>query len=294
MPISWSRAKARVRASIASPAQDEPGEASARAEVTSDHFCRDVPSPKTAIDIFAGAWSSRLPAPYDELTGGQVALFDDARIHWGVEQFGGVMGMRVLELGPLEGGHTYMLDRKGASEVTAVEANQRAFLRCLIVKELLGIPSAGFLCGEFVKYLEQAVWSHAAPWDLCSAVGVLYHQQDPVALLELASKVSDRLLLWTHYYDEAVISARRELVAKFPSSSTAATAGFSHTLYRYEYGSALESVGFCGGLATWSHWMRRDEILGCLEHLGFKVIATAFDDPAHTNGPVFCVAAQRR
>ena len=53
----------------------------------------------------------------------------------------------MLELGPLEGAHTYMLDRAGASEVVAIEGNTRAFLKCLITKELLSMPSARFLVG---------------------------------------------------------------------------------------------------------------------------------------------------
>ncbi|MHB8594153.1 MAG: class I SAM-dependent methyltransferase, partial [Acidimicrobiales bacterium] len=141
--------------------------------------------------------------------------------------------MRVLELGPLEGGHSYMLDCLGASGVTAIEANQRAYLRCLIAKELLGIPSARFLCGDFMAYLQDAV-RRGASWDLCVAVGVLYHQKDPVSLLELATQVSDRLLLWTHYYDAEVIGRRPELAANFPSAERRTAAGFAHVLHRHE------------------------------------------------------------
>lgn len=265
---------------------------------TPSPFYRVAPSPKNAVDIFSGEWSSRLPAPYEELTGAQTGLFDDPRIHWGANQFGGVEGLRVLELGPLEGGHTYMLDRKGAREVVAIEANQRAFLRCLIVKELLGIPSGHFLCGDFVDYLADSVLGSnggaETRFDLCLAVGVLYHQQDPVALLDLCTRISDRVLLWTHYYDESVISSRPDLAGRFEAGQPTISAGFSHTLYRQHYGSALEWGGFCGGLETTSSWMLRDEILGCMEHLGFKVLGIEFDDPAHPNGPAFCVAANRR
>lgn len=140
-------------------------------------FSLEAPSPKTAIDIFAGEWSSDLPPPYDGLTGGNVPLFDDGRIRWGNDQFGGFRGMRVLELGPLEGDHTFLLDRLGVAETVAVEANRRAFLRCLLVKELLGIPSAKSLCGDFMRFLLIAA-ERGERWDACVAVGVLYHQCD--------------------------------------------------------------------------------------------------------------------
>ncbi len=37
--------------------------------------------------------------------------------------------MNILELGPLEGAHTYQL------RILAIEANAEAFLKCLVVKE---------------------------------------------------------------------------------------------------------------------------------------------------------------
>ncbi len=262
--------------------------------ITEDTFCRELPSPETAVDIFRGMWSSSLPPPHQTLTGGSADLFDDGRLKWANKIFDGITGMRVVELGPLEGGHTYMLDRLGALDVVSIEANKQAFLRCLVVKEILGIPSSHFLCGDFAEYLKSAVEHCSERWDLCLAVGVLYHQEDPVSLLELITKTSDRILLWTHYYDQNIVRLRSDLQAKFPSSETKTTAGFNHTLYRYEYGSALGWSGFCGGLASWSSWMTRDDILACLEFFNFDVLGIEFDHPDHANGPAFCVAARRR
>jgi hypothetical protein len=250
-------------------------------------FCHEAPSPHTAVDLFAGQWSSQLPPPYEKLTGGTTPLFDDERITWGAAQLGGVKDSGVLELGPLEGGHTFMLDRLGAAHVTAIEGNTRAFLRCLVVKELLGMPSAHFLCGDFVPYLRDAI-ERQERWDLCLAVGVLYHQQDPVGLLELVTQVSDRLLLWTHYYDAELQGPDFAI----PSEKT--TAGFDHTLYRREYGQTVDWPEFCGGLNQWTSWMTRTSLLSALDHFGFVVEGVAFDDAHHPNGPAFCTASRRR
>ena len=258
-----------------------------------DRFCRLAPSAGTLVGIFAGEWISRLPAPYQELSGGAADLFDDARIRWGVEQLGPVAGKRVLELGPLEGGHTYQLDRLGAREVTAVEGNTRAFLRCLVVKELLGMPSARFQHGDFVRYLEETAAAEER-FDLGLLVGVLYHQQDPVRLLALAAASCDQLLVWTHYYDRDALAAVPGLWRNFPSSEASETAGYRHTLYRHEYNETLGSTHFCGGMANWANWMARDDIVGCLDHLGFEVRGIGFDTLTHKNGPSFCVAAERR
>ncbi|HET8630288.1 MAG TPA: hypothetical protein VFL91_22955, partial [Thermomicrobiales bacterium] len=57
----------------------------------------------------------------DTLRAGTVPLFEDARITWAAEQFGGFAEKTVRELGPLEGAHTTMLERLGATSITAIE-----------------------------------------------------------------------------------------------------------------------------------------------------------------------------
>jgi len=258
-----------------------------------DTLCSVMPGPQTAVDLFAGQWISEWPSPYENLTGGTVALFEDDKITWGIDQFGGVKNMRVLELGPLEGGHTFMLDRLGVSEVTAIEANKQAFLRCLVAKEILSIPSARFLCGDFMAYLNDAV-DRGAHWDLCLASGVLYHQQEPVTLLELATQVSDRIYLWTQFYDANIIERRPDLAAKFSLPVETTAAGFQHSLYRYDYGhSVLGSLRFLGGLKSWATWMTRADILGAIQHFGFEPIGVV-DDTGHPNGPALYLTAERR
>ena len=59
-------------------------------------------------------------------------------------------GVDILELGPLEAGHTYALAQLGAN-ITAVEANAEAYLKCLLVKELLGIDKAKF-CSVIFRF----------------------------------------------------------------------------------------------------------------------------------------------
>src|SRR5689334_9292375 len=118
-----------------------------------DEYVKTAPSAQTALDIFRGEWLSILPPPLDQATGGASALFADLRLDWALRRIGGVQQRSILELGPLEGGHTYMLDGGGARSVVAIEANTRAYLKCLVVKEVLGIGSGRFLCGDFMEYL---------------------------------------------------------------------------------------------------------------------------------------------
>jgi SAM-dependent methyltransferase len=275
-------------------AQHKKEDASMLAERTIDvldHYVAPAPSPQNAIDLFRGEWSSRLPASLGGLEAGRALLFEDTRITWFEQEVGGFSGKTVLELGPLEGGHTYMLERGGAEQIIAVEANSRAFLKCLIVKELLGLTRVRFLCGDFLEYLR----APGPEYELCVASGVLYHMREPAELLALlARRCRGHLLLWTHYYDDAVISANPDLVPKFTAHRPTEFEDFSHSLHRYEYQQALGWSGFCGGPAPYSHWMTRVDILRGLDHFGFVDIRINFEAPDHPNGPSFAVVATRR
>ena len=85
-----------------------------------DYYVKSAPSVQNTLDIFPGEWASKLPGDLSLLNAGQSGLFEDARITWAVEQLGGVTGQTILELGPLEAGHTYMLEKLGAASITAV------------------------------------------------------------------------------------------------------------------------------------------------------------------------------
>ena len=254
-----------------------------------DEYVEVAPASQNALDIFKGEWSSQLPESRKELKAGTVTLFDDARITWAAEQLGGFRGQRVIELGPLEGGHTYMVESLGAETILAIEANKRAYLKCLIVKELLGLQRSHFALGDFVAFLRQ----NKTTFDVCLASGVLYHMQNPCELIHLIAKTSKKVVLWTHFYDENIVEAKDALASKFSGSIRENYNGFAHILHKYSYGDALRWAGFCGGSIAYSYWMSREDILACLRYFGFQDIKIGFEDMHHPNGPSFCIVAHR-
>lgn len=254
-------------------------------------YVTGAPSPQKTLDIFDGEWTSSLPGQLANLRAGTVRLFEDTRIDWFIERLGGVRDKAILELGPLEGGHTYMLERAGAASIVSIEANTRAYLRCLITKELLELRSARFLLGDFLDYLRGT----KERFDACLACGVLYHMTAPAELISLIARVTDRVCIWTQYYDEALISHTSPLSGRIRGSETAEHEGFEHTLYTAEYEEeALRWEGFCGGGVPYRRLMTRDDILRCLEHFGLGEISIAFDNPDHQHGPAFALTAFRR
>jgi len=249
------------------------------------------PSPQAVLDVFAGEWASRLPPPYDGLRAGDSRLFEDERIRRALQRFGPLDGQSVLELGPLEGGHTYMALQAGAERVVAVEGNARHFLKCLAVKHLLGLDSADFRLGDFVAMLRE----QPEEYDLVLAQGVLYHMVDPVELVALTAERGRRLALWTQYYDADRVAGlgpriRRHFAAE---PEAAVTRGFAHARHRFDYGIGRKLVGFYGGNCSYANWLERDVLLAALEHFGWREIEVGLDEPDHAHGPCLSLTAIR-
>jgi hypothetical protein len=254
-----------------------------------DAYVNSAPSARNAVEIFKGEWSSILPDPYATLSGGTAALFEDHRVRWFLEVIGGVTDCRVLELGPLEAGHSYMMERAGASSVLAIESNTRAFLKCLVAKEILELRRVRFVCGDFLAWLREP----GPSFEIGLASGVLYHMENPVELIELvARRVHGPVLWWTHFHDAGVISANPALAPKFTGSRPARHGGFHHLLHRQEYQKALGWAGFCGGAAPVSAWLSRSDLMGAFQHFGLAVVATGFEQIHHPHGPSLAVVTR--
>lgn len=254
-----------------------------------DQYVTTAPSAQNALNIFSDAWISKLPPPLEELQAGPIPLFDDVRIDWAVEHFGDFTGRTVLELGPLEGGHTYQLEQQGAAAILAIEANTSAYLRCLVIKDLLDMKRARFVCGDFMAFLRE----NQQQFDVCFASGVLYHMRNPAELIGLLARTTGRVLLWTHYYDHGVLSQRPDFATRFTQAQPAEYQGFHYTMHRQDYQVELDLATFCGGSAPYSNWMSRDEILACLHYFGFDDCRIGHENREHPNGPCFTIAAIR-
>ena len=254
-----------------------------------DSYIKTAPVAQNAVDIFAGEWSSMLPEPYQNIRAGSTPLFADGRVAWMKEQVGDLSGMSALDLGPLEGGHAYMLEGYGVKYILAIEANTRAYLRCLIVKEMLGMKHTHFQCGDFVEYLRRT----DRTFDLVVASGVLYHMTNPVELLGLLGKhCTGHLYLWTHYYEDALIK-NPKVRQHFGEPRTLAYEGFETTVYHYAYRDTLDVSGFCGGSNAFSCWMTRQGIVDALKYYGFRRVTIGIDHLDHPHGPSFAIVASK-
>ena len=250
-------------------------------------YVDSLPSAKNAINLFEGLWASKVPL--QNVTTGQAALFEDARIRWLIDQRGGLAGANILELGPLEAGHTYMMERAGARSITAIEANSSAYLRCLIIKELMNLRASKFLLGDFDKFLS----SPDNHYDVVVASGVLYHLVDPLLTLQNISRATNELFIWSHFFDEAAMPAGDPRRAAFTGETVRRELdGDALTYHLRSYGGGELPKTFCGGILSGSIWVEREEVASMLKRHGF-VVSMNFVHDDHPNGPAACLYARR-
>lgn len=253
-----------------------------------NEYWNNLPSPQQVVDIFKGEWSSRLPDLQGvKIESGQAELFNDQRIHL-LNDYFPLQGKNILELGPLEGGHTFMMHQMGA-HITAVEANSRAYLKCLIVKELYQLERVHLLGGDALAYMQNC----QSIFDLCVASGILYHSTHPGIFIEACCQVSNRVFVWTHYFDEQLMPSYANLNGRFEPMNEMNLAQVNFPAWRFYYRESLDWKGFCGGQQPFSTWIRKQDIIRLFEAHGFNQIHVFFDDHSHPLGPNICFIAEK-
>ncbi len=185
-----------------------------------------------------------------------------------------VSGARVLELGSLEGLHALIMHAHGAKEIVSIEARKESFLRCLVVKNAFALARCRFLCGDVREVLPRLV----ARFDLCLAVGILYHLEDPAPVVYRIGELADRVFIWTHYVpagkeraDDARVRCRgKEYRGKMQGEDPA---------------------HYLSGLATRSLWLREADLMSLLQDAGFPRIEVISREE-HEHGPAVTLLAR--
>jgi hypothetical protein len=245
------------------------------------------PTPQTALDIFKGTWISSFPGEFSQYNAGNIPLFEDIRILESTKFLGPIEGKSFLDLGPLEGGQAYVLEKMGARSIVSVEANAQLYLKCLIVKEILGMQRVRFLCGDVIQFLKNT----SEKFDVGIASGILYHMDDPVELLSLLSQKTDKLMIWTHYFCEEEPS--RNKINSFTKATMHTFQGETYRYYRQEYGVVFASNTFCGGTASHSNWMSKEGIMIALQECGYSQV-NVLQDGDSINGPFMLITATKQ
>jgi SAM-dependent methyltransferase len=203
-----------------------------------------------------GPWATRVRIGGRDF-GGAVDLSGDERI---ADFFAAFPGCRmVLELGSLEGAHTFQLADR-VEGVVGVEGRRRNVEKERFVQRLLGVENVTFVEAD----LQTLPLASLGRFDAVFCSGLLYHLPRPWLLLDQFSAVTGNVLVSTHYAAEAT----RE-VDGIPGRWTR------------EFG--LRDP--LSGLSRRSFWMTLPALIARLEENGYAVEVIR-RDPEHPNGPI--------
>jgi len=220
-----------------------------------------------------GPWITRFWVDGVAYGGSEYDPKDDARIAMFKSVAGPLQGKRVLELGPLEGGHTLQLTRLGAT-VIAIEGHESNYERCLYIKDLFGLTNAEFIHGD----LRTFDFDSLGRFDAVFNVGVLYHLDEPWKLLTALGRISARMFVATHCAPPEKINALVD-------------AGGRQLRGMWWVEGPLEAS--LSGLQERSFWPARRDLQKMLDQTGWTRQKWIAYDPDFTNGPLACLWAER-
>lgn len=216
-----------------------------------------------------GPWVTKFVIDGEEY-GGNFHAMQDHRVDQFFEAFPDVR--RVMELGSLEGGHSFnMASRPQIENVLGIEGRQSSVDKARFVQKLLKIDNVEFVTAN----LEETDLASFGEFDVVFCSGLLYHLPEPWELIEQISRVSPNLFMWTHYTKEETVNAH------------------AHGMpgYTFQEGGLSDPLS---GMSADSFWPTLDGLQDMLKEYGFKTIDLIEDDPDHPHGPAITLAATSR
>lgn len=252
-----------------------------------DSYETKKPSAQNVFDRFKGNFATTFPGVN---TGGYSGLTDDARLHW-CNSMLNLKDKNILECGPLELGHAYMMNSFGCKHVVSVENNWYCYLKCLAVKESFKLKNVDLLFGDVIDYLKEDC---VEKFDFVLCSGILYHLPNPIELIHQISKVTDNVFIWTHVYDETSETMERQSITKTNIEYDGERYSGGEQTYKDNGTSKLETI-YCGGKFKISCWISEESLYKALNKYGFSKIKKNEDlcHLNHENGPCISVFASK-
>jgi SAM-dependent methyltransferase len=191
---------------------------------------------------------------------------DDQRLKY-VTYFLDLRGYRVLELGPLEGHHSILLEKMGVRENIAIEARAENLRRCNRIKEKYGLEHTTFLQQDLERLysgLEKPQFQ--GPFDLVFCLGVLYHVPDPAKALAWFRSQASALFLGTHYLQPNPHS---------DSDVTCQSNGKSYRVREHREGGLADPIS---GMSPVSVMLYEEDLLSLLREAGYSRVSVLGKD----------------
>ena len=175
----------------------------------------------------------------------------------------------ILELGALEGAHTFILaERPGVKRVLALEGREVNLRKARLIQNLLQVRNVEFAHAN----LEERDLSAFGKFDTIFCSGLIYHLPEPWKLIEKLSAIAPSLFLWTHYAPEA----EAEVISNGLRGKVFVEGGSEDPL---------------SGMSPTSMWLTLGSLITSLTRNGYQSIHVIHNDLTHSNGPAVTIGA---
>ncbi len=202
-----------------------------------------------------------------ETFGGNFDAMKDVRVKQFFEIFPNIKS--VVELGSLEGGHSFALAQSSTVErVTAIESRDVNIERAKFVKSILDDKKVDFLQAD----IEKLNFAQLGKFDAVFCSGLLYHLPRPWELIPQLAKISPNIFIWTQVSEEAKAKKMRE--------------GWRGKFYRE--GGIFDPLS---GMSKKSFWFSLGSLINILTTNGYKEVKIIENNLSHPNGAAVTLAA---
>jgi hypothetical protein len=187
-------------------------------------------------------------------------------------------GLRMADLGSLEGGFATALARRGAN-VVAIEARAANMAKAQLLKEHFDLENLELITGDVKELTRERFGS----FDAILALGILYHLDRPVAWLrQLADATKRVLILDTHYApaDEqgmAILDPRLTLGGLEHVVELNGWAYVGRWFFEFDEQADREAQLWASYSNSRSFWLTKESLLLALLHAGFDLVFEQHD-----------------
>ena len=187
-------------------------------------------------------------------------------------------GIRIADLGCLEGGFSLALAQQGA-QVVGIEARSINLEKCMLLKEQFDLPNLEFRLGD----VKQFTVEEFGEFDVVLALGILYHLDQPAQWLRQIALATRRLLVIdTHFAPEddaalARIDSRIASLSPIEKVEGDVWPYEGRWFFEFPEGTDPEAQLWASYSNYRSFWLTKESLLLATWHAGFALVFEQHD-----------------
>jgi len=193
-------------------------------------------------------------------------------------------GLRVADLGALEGGYSVALAQDGA-EVIGVEARKLNFEKLALLEEHFALPNLKFVMADVKEFTAERF----GKFDAVLALGILYHLDRPVEWLRQVAAATLRLVVIDSHFAPADDHALSKIDPRISALSALETVTYNGISYQGRWFKEFEPTfspeeELWASYSNWrSFWLTKGSLVRAIRDAGFNLVLEQHDYSADSH-----------